>query len=88
MAPAETIVRKTMRAKWAAYWETAKHERGLFEPGKPALGLHRGMRRTISFVITQFRSGKNGLGAYLHAINKADSDKASAAMDLKPYDTC
>ncbi|KAM3551717.1 hypothetical protein ARSEF4850_007729 [Beauveria asiatica] len=52
MAPTKTIIRKTMRAEWAASWEMAKHGRELFR-----LGV------------------KIGLGAYLHAINKADTGK-------------
>ncbi|OAA33977.1 Ribonuclease H-like protein [Beauveria brongniartii RCEF 3172] len=30
MAPTKTIIRKTMRAEWAASWEVAKHGRELF----------------------------------------------------------
>ncbi|KAM3549488.1 hypothetical protein ARSEF4850_008826 [Beauveria asiatica] len=79
MGPTKTIIHKTMRAEWAASWEMAKHGRELFrlrvKLGKTALDLCRGTYRAVSSVMTQVRKGKIGLGAYLHAINKADTDK-------------
>ena len=80
-----TVVKRTINEALQddreAIWAHRKHGRYLHSlnarPDKKALNVHQNLPRAVSSIITQMRTDKIGLGAYLHSINKADTNQCT-----------
>lgn len=90
VATAKSTIRRAMKSDWAKSWEADKHGRELFQlgvrPGQKLLKTHKGTHRAINSVITQMRTGKIRLRAYLYAINKPTLTSANADTDVRRCD--
>lgn len=79
IAPLKAAIRKKMIEEWETAWIRDKNGRTLFRlgvrPGKKLLKLHKGTHRAIASIITQMRTGIIGLRAYLHRINRTETDQ-------------
>jgi hypothetical protein len=81
LTTAKRVINEALQDDWETIWEQGKHGRFLYSldarPDKKALKMHQNLPRAISSIITQMRTGKIGLRAYLHSINKTDSSECT-----------
>jgi ribonuclease HI len=66
-----TWINQEAERKWARDWATETRGRKSYEyntiPGRKALAPHKEASKSLSSIITQLRTGKIGLNAYLHS---------------------
>ena len=78
---AKHTITQALQNDWQVLWTHSRQGRVLHsleaKPDKKTLKLHQNLPRAISSIITQMRTGKIGLAAYLHSIDKADSGQCS-----------
>jgi ribonuclease HI len=78
---AKRTINEALLDDWETIWVNGKHGRYLHSldvrPNKKALKVHRDLPRAISSILTQMRTGKIGLRAYLHKINKAETSQCT-----------
>ena len=78
-AASKKRIRQTLNREWEEAWDKHKHGRDLYKlvtrPGRRILTLHDHLHGATSSVMTQMRTGKIGLRAYLHTIDKAEIDR-------------
>lgn len=81
LTTAKRTINTALHQDWEFAWAHAKHGRALHDlgrrPDKKTLQLHKTLPRPISSIITQMRTGKIGLNAYLHGIDKADTSQCT-----------
>jgi hypothetical protein len=67
----DITVQQAVRHRWKQRWETRHPEWGLLDAGPPSprvVKLHKGLRKAESSVITQVRTGRIGLAAFLNKV--------------------
>lgn len=78
---AKRTINEALLDDWETIWVHGKHGRYLHSPDarpdKKVLRVHKGLPRAISSIMTQMRTGKIGLRAYLHKINQAETSQCT-----------
>lgn len=81
LTTAKRTINEALQKDWEIIWAQGRHGRHLqalgARPDKKALKVHQNLSRAISSLITQMRTGKIGLNAYLHSINRADTSQCT-----------
>jgi hypothetical protein len=81
LTTAKRVINKALQDDWETIWKQSKHGRFLHSldigPDKKTLKMHQNLPRAISSIITQMKTGKISLRAYLHSINRADTSECT-----------
>ena len=87
LTTAKKKINTDIHQDWDYVWSHAKHGHSLRslgrKPDKANLTLHRNLPRAISSIISQMRTGKIGLRAYLYGINKAETKQCTCNQGLQ-----
>ena len=87
LTAAKRMISTALHQDWDYVWSHAKHGRHLYslgrKPDKKNLTLHRNLPRAIRSIISQMRTGKIGLRAYLVSIDKADTDQCTCSQGIQ-----
>ena len=72
------LLDQSLKVSWAKAWNEAKQGRVTYryhpEPTKDVLSLHFGLKKALSSILIQVKTGKIGLAKYLFDIGRADSE--------------
>ena len=83
-AAAKRRIRREAKAEWERSWVTEKTSRPtkrLIElPTKKTLEYWSDLRKATASILMQLRTGRIGLAAYLHRINRRDSARCSCDL--------
>jgi len=81
LTTAKRTISEALQDDWESIWARGKHGRYLHsldvKPDKKTLKAHQNLPRALSSIITQMRTGKIGLRAYLYSINKAETNQCT-----------
>lgn len=87
MATCKQSLRRRVARQWASEWENGTTGGVTFylekEPNPKVLAKYTGIRRPLSSLITQLRTGKIGLAHYLHKIRRRDSPRCPCSQGIQ-----
>ncbi|KAA6409147.1 MAG: hypothetical protein FRX48_06700 [Lasallia pustulata] len=87
LATCKQKLRKRVFRRWAKEWENGATGRTIFHLEKElnlgVLTKHTGIRRPLSSLITQLRTGKIALAHYLHRIQRRDSPRCPCSQGIQ-----